>query len=164
MSESEVEVITPPNTLKSKVGVGGPGAVDLQTLERAEAVIAGMTDSYLEWVANDLQKISDAYDRLVEAPAGASREPLDKVFQISHDMKGQGGSFDYQLMTAIGTELCHMIEKIETVGDAELEAIRVCIESMKLVISQRLQGNGGKLGASMLAGIRKVSEKVIKAV
>ncbi len=38
--EPKVEVITPPDTLKKKVKTGGPGAVDLDTLNRAEAVIA----------------------------------------------------------------------------------------------------------------------------
>ncbi len=38
--DEEVQVIKPPSTLKAKVGTGGPGAVDLETLERAEAVIA----------------------------------------------------------------------------------------------------------------------------
>jgi len=40
MSDDDVEIITPPNSLKSKVTVGGPGAVDPQALERAEKAIA----------------------------------------------------------------------------------------------------------------------------
>jgi hypothetical protein len=50
MAEDKLEIINPPNSLKQKVGTGGPGAVDLEALERAEQVIVGMTDSYLEWV------------------------------------------------------------------------------------------------------------------
>lgn len=47
LSDEKLEVINPPNALKQKVGTGGPGAVDLEALERAEQVIVGMTDSYL---------------------------------------------------------------------------------------------------------------------
>ena len=50
MSDEDVQVIKPPNTLSAKVSKGGPGAVDLEAIERAEAVIAGMADNYLEWV------------------------------------------------------------------------------------------------------------------
>ena len=60
MADDEMEIIKPPNVLKSKVREGGPGAVDLATLERAENVIAAMADSYLEWVQEDLQRIDEA--------------------------------------------------------------------------------------------------------
>jgi hypothetical protein len=44
MSDDKVEIINPPNTVKSKVRVGGPGAVDASTLDCAEQAIAGMAD------------------------------------------------------------------------------------------------------------------------
>ena len=39
MSEEKVEIINPPNAVKAKVRVGGPGAVDASALEKAEQVI-----------------------------------------------------------------------------------------------------------------------------
>lgn len=159
MAEEKLEVINPPNTLKQKVGTGGPGAVDLEALKRAEEVIAGMTDSYLDWVAEDLKKIDAAYQKL-KAASGDRKKELDGVFQVSHDIKGQGGSFGYDLMTAIGNELCRLIERIDTVGPDEMEAIRIHIESMKLVIGNDMKGNGGKAGEQMLAGLQKVCDKL----
>ncbi|MBC8241931.1 MAG: phosphorelay protein, partial [Alphaproteobacteria bacterium] len=51
MADSEKpQIITPPDTLKLKVAVGGSNAVDANALERAEQVIANMADSYLDWV------------------------------------------------------------------------------------------------------------------
>jgi chemotaxis protein histidine kinase CheA len=158
MADEKLEVINPPNTLKEKVGTGGPGAVDMEALKRAEEVIAGMTDSYLEWVAEDLKKIDAAYQKLKAAPGG--KKELDAVFQVSHDIKGQGGSFGYDLMTAIGNELCRLIERVDKVGPAELEAIRIHIDSMKLVMGNDMKGQGGKAGEQMLAGLQKVCDKL----
>ena len=61
MQNDKMEIINPPNTLKDKVREGGPGAVDLATLERAEKAIADMSDSYLEWVEEDLKRMDVAY-------------------------------------------------------------------------------------------------------
>jgi hypothetical protein len=36
MPKEELEIITPPNTLKSKVKKGGPGAINPAMLEKAE--------------------------------------------------------------------------------------------------------------------------------
>ena len=52
--ENKAQLITPPHSLKDKVGTGGPGAVGPEALERAEQVIANLADNYLEWVQTDL--------------------------------------------------------------------------------------------------------------
>ncbi|MBM3565487.1 MAG: Hpt domain-containing protein, partial [Alphaproteobacteria bacterium] len=111
MAEEEPEIINPPNSLKTKVKTGGPGAVNLAALERAEQVIANLSDSYLDWVQEDLKKIAAAYDEL-KTSGGSDKKVLDSIFRLAHDMKGQGGSFGFNLMTSVGNELCRMIEKM----------------------------------------------------
>ena len=155
-----MEIINPPNTVKQKVGTGGLGAVDQEALQRAEEVIVGMTDSYLDWVVEDLKKIDKAYAKL-EAATGDGKEELEGIFQVSHDIKGQGGSFGYDLMTAIGNEPCRLIEKIDTPGPGEIEAIKVHIDAMKLVIGEDMKGQGGKAGEEILAGLQKVCDKLV---
>ena len=161
MASEDPEIITPPSSLKNKVREGGPGAVDIETLERAESVIANMTDSYIEWVQEDLQKIELAYKAMVDS-SEPSKELAEAVFQISHDIKGQGGSFGYDLMTVIGNELCRLIEKNEHFGPPEIEAIKVHIDAMKLVIQNKMRGDGGPNGHALVAGIRQVGDKLNK--
>jgi HPt (histidine-containing phosphotransfer) domain-containing protein len=160
MSKEELEIINPPNTLKSKVKMGGPGAISLDMIEKAEKVLSGLSDNYLEWVQEDLKNISAAFEEL-KAGKGDQKKILADIFRMSHDMKGQGGSFGYNLVTAVGNELCRMLEKLPTpIGPSHIEAIGVHIDSMKLVISQKIKGDGGKMGASILAGLQKVSVKL----
>lgn len=161
MSEDKVEIINPPNMVKAKVRVGGPGPVDTSTLERAEEAIAGMSDQYLEWVQEDLKRIDEAFAALAAA-SGERVDELEAVFGVAHDMKGQGGSFGYDLITAIGNQLCRLIEKLEKAGDPEVNAIRVHIDAMKLVIAQKIKGDGGKAGDQILFGLEKVAEKLLK--
>ncbi|MBT3305473.1 MAG: Hpt domain-containing protein [Alphaproteobacteria bacterium] len=160
MSDDKLEIINPPNALKQKVGTGGPGAVDLEALERAEKVIAGMTDNYLEWVAEDLIKIEKAYTKLAAA-SGDRKEEMNGVFQIAHDIKGQGGSFGYDLMTAIGNELCRLVEKTDVAGAGEIEAVKLHIDALKLVIAGDLKGNGGKEGEKLLSGLQQICDKLV---
>jgi chemotaxis protein histidine kinase CheA len=160
MAEDKLEIINPPNALKQKVGTGGAGAVDLEALERAEQVISGMTDSYLEWVVDDLEKIEQAYATLVSAN-GDKKAEMNGVFQVSHDIKGQGGSFGYDLMTAIGNELCRLIEKADKIGAGEVTAVKLHIDAMKLVIAEDLKGTGGTEGEKMLSGLQQVCDKLL---
>jgi hypothetical protein len=160
MAEDILEVINPPNVLKEKVGTDGPGAIDLEALEKAEKVIASMANSYLDSVADDLRNIDETFGKL-EAATGDRKEELMAVFQTALILKGQGGSFGYDLMTTIGNELCRLIEKLDKAGPKEVEAIKLHIDSMKLVISNDIKGDGGVTGKEMLAGLQQVCDKLL---
>ncbi|MFQ5618447.1 MAG: Hpt domain-containing protein [Rhodospirillales bacterium] len=157
-NEPKAEVITPPDTLKKKVKIGGPGAVDLDTLNRAEAVIADMTDNYVEWAASDLAKIHQALEDL-KAGKTERKDALARIFQLSHDMKGQGGSFGYTLMTILGGNLCTFVEKLDDAGPSEVEVIELHIDAMDLVIAKQMKGDGGKAGEQLLKGLGLVAAK-----
>jgi len=86
---------------------------------------------------------------------------MHAVFQVSHDIKGQGGSFGYDLMTAIGNELCRLIEKADKIGAGEVAAVKIHIDALKLVIAEDLKGTGGKEGEKMLSGLQQVCDKIL---
>lgn len=155
----QAQVINPPQTLQNKVEKGGPGSVDLEALAKAEEVIANLADDYLDWVREDLVRLEAAYEKLKNADGDAADE-LENVFQIAHDMKGQGGSFGYDLMTAIGDQLCRLVEKMDTAGPRELKMIRVHIDAMRVIITKELKGDGGNEGRQLLMGLTLVGDKV----
>ena len=157
--DKTVNVIKPPDTLSAKVTKGGPGAVDLAAIERAESVISSMANDYLDWVAEDLVKITRAQQELKDN-RDDSKHRLDRIFQIAHDMKGQGGSFGYDLMTILGNDLCRFIEGKETASDIDVEVINLYINTMQIVISKRMSGDGGPEGNKVLTGLAAVVEKI----
>ncbi len=161
MSDTDAgKMIRPPNKLSNKVTIGGPGAVDEAALERAEQVITELSDSYVDWAREDLAKIQKAYEEL---KSGSGDDPLDAVFQISHDIKGQGGSFDYALMTIIGDMLCRYIESLGgEVTPKSIEVIELHINALHAVISQELKGEGGPIGNQLLSGLELVVKKRTK--
>ena len=155
----EPEYIYPPNTLKNKVTVDA-GSVDLVAIEQAEAAIADMKDDYLVWVKEDIDKLQGAYDKAVGDVAGRAAAQED-IFSFAHDIKGQGGSFGYPLMTAVGNQLCKFIEGVDgTLSDAQLEVVKVHIDTMRLVIQEKMEGDGGKAGDRLLKGLTAVITKV----
>ncbi len=160
MKDENLEFITPPNTLKSKVSVGGAGAVDEAALLRAENAIANMTDEYLEWVVQDIARIEKACQDL-KSDASEREKNLQGVFQVAHDIKGQGGSFGFDLMTVIGNQVCQIIDKADANDPHIVDVIDVHVDAMKLVVASKLKGTGGQDGELMLAGLRKVCEKVL---
>ena len=156
---AQAQVINPPKTLQNKVEKGGPGAVDLDALAKAEEVIANLADDYLDWVKEDLVRLEAAYEQLKNADGNTAAE-REEIFQIAHDMKGQGGSFGYDLMTAVGDQLCRLVEKMDTAGPREVMMVRVHIDAMRVIITKGLKGDGGNEGRQLLMGLTLVGDKV----
>lgn len=82
VSHDRVQVIKPPNTLRSKVKVGGHGAVNTEALERAENIIASLGGEYLTWVRDDLKKLEEAFAKAKENTG--TRDDIGAVYKIVH--------------------------------------------------------------------------------
>ncbi len=140
---------TPPGTDAVLCDADDPHAVDEAALARAEAVIANLRGAYLEWVRGDLARLHDLLDEARALPPAAREEQMRQVFTVAHDVKGQGGSFGYDLMTRIGNHLCRYIERPEPWADARLDAVARHLEAMYRIIDERLDGAGGETGAAL---------------
>lgn len=142
----KVEIIHPPNLLKLKVGSGG---VDPHSLARAEAAVAQLADSYLDWALEDLASLQQHLAAAREEPGAPSRH-VQALFQTAHDMKGQGATFDYPLVTEVAKSLCHYVEGRQDRGSQpELAVIAAHVDALAVILRQRMSGNGGALGQKL---------------
>jgi len=153
------QFVKPPQTLQGKVEKGGPGAVDINALAKAEAVIDSLADDYLDWVKEDFIRLETAFKQ-VKAGEGDEKANIEAMFSVSHDMKGQGGSFGYPLITQVADLLCGLLEKVNSVGPRETNMMRVYIDAMRVVISHELKGDGGNEGRQLLMGLTLMGDKV----
>ena len=133
--------------------------MDEAALQRAEQVIEDLADTYLETVRADLEKLQNAFAEL-KSGAGDKEKHLADIFQIAFDIKGLGGSFDFNLMTVIGNQLCRYLDGLE--GDPEagdLDLIQLHIDALQVVIAEGLKGDGGAAGEQLLSGLESVVAK-----
>ena len=79
---------------------GNPGVEhDIESqLRDAEARIAALAADYEAWARKDLNNAEQALEAATAMQSG--RQPqIQKVFSVAHDMKGQGSTFGYDLIT-----------------------------------------------------------------
>lgn len=155
----EAEFFDFPNVLKAKVTLG-PDGVDPAMIARAEAMIASMQGDYLSWAQEDLCKLQELLDQADAQPEAERLSVLKAIFNVSHDIKGQGGSFGYPLMTAIGNQLCRFIETHNSFGAAEMLVVRFHADAMRSVIGEHLEGDGGAKGITLTAGLNQLIQKL----
>ena len=136
----DTQIIRPKRHISQKVPKKGgprPDQAILQALNAAEELM----DQYQGWAVDDLSRLWNQFQELEteESRALAASEILD-MFNVSHEIRGQGGTFGFPLISMIGDSLCKFLEDRKEVSEVELEVIRVHILAMKAVFRQELRG------------------------
>ena len=121
-------------------------------LARAEAAVADLAKSYVSWASADVEKCAE-HLAAARAATDARAAAVQDLYAVAHNIKGQGSSFGFPLMTRIGNSLCRLTRAKRPFADADLNIIQAHLDAMRLVLAQNIRGDGGPLGA-------KLSEKL----
>src|SRR4051812_3485506 len=104
MSENKVQYITPPNNLRQKQKLAGvTGTIDAVWIDAAEKSIMNAKFDYLEAANEDMARLAAAYEKAMKDPANRVVH-MQELYGVVQAIKGQGTSFGYPLMTAVGTQ------------------------------------------------------------
>lgn len=149
----DVQYFSPPNLLKMKVG---DGRIDPDAVAKAENAVLQLKDDFLEWVRQDLERLEAALTRAKQDGA-ARKTHIETLFAVSHDMKGQGGTFGYPLISRIGHSLCTMLERDGK--DANLKVATAHVEAIRGVIVRNVTGDGGAIGQQIAEGLEAAASQ-----
>ncbi|MBT6095743.1 MAG: hypothetical protein HOH04_12740 [Rhodospirillaceae bacterium] len=156
----QAQVIDVPHRVGELVSIGGPNAITEDHLDRTDRnLIANFGGQYREWVTNDLADLT----RLLGVIAHGMASDADEVEEpraLLHEMRAMGGTFNFDLVTAIGDQMYRLITNCEHIDADRLSALRVHLASLKLVIAKDLTGDGGRRGREMMGGLQRVYEKI----
>ena len=150
------EVIQPRNKLREMVG--GKKTLDSDTLRKAESAAKKVQDKtdYTGHAQSNLTRLMAAYDR---AQGDERAEALHDMFEIAHDMRGEGGSFGFPLVTQIGDILCKYLTALKSPEALEPPIVKLHIDALKAVINQRLRGEGDDTAKQVVDGLAQIALK-----
>lgn len=151
------------NRLAAKVGGQPQGAempkLDLEVLKKVEEKIESMAGDYSNWVADEIIKLDDALTRLKD-PQANLRHTIAQINRGAHEMRGQGGIFGYPLITEFSKSLFLTTSKhYPALSDNEYELIKAHIDAIKVVIHEKIEGDGGETGRALLDGLQAAIRK-----
>ena len=153
------------NVLKEKTagagGGAGPLAIDPKALEAAAGALEKMAEDYPDWVTKHVEELRAHHARCVDTPADRTRR-FAMMREIAHDMKGQGGTFGYPLITTFATSLYDCVGPRSGTSDDHIEIVKSHIDAMGAVIKDRIKGNGGDVGKALTLGLKQAIERYSK--
>ena len=148
------------NKLREKcAGLGGEVAyISEEAMALAEAALEEMAEDYPDWVSKEIDKLADYQRRCIDTPEDR-RDFFIKIGETAHDMKGQGGTFGYPLITAFAESLYKFADAKGAMSDNDVELIKSHVDAMRAVIRGRVSGDGGEIGEQLKASLEQAIAK-----
>ena len=152
------KIIDAPNNLKkAKIG-SGRAKLNPQLLAHAEKVVEKIQAEYTDWADEDIA----AFDAVVAElrDEGSDQDvAVRKLYRLSLDMKGQGGSFGFIMMSEVAASLNEFIAKRKKLSPLDIDVVDAHVSALHAVYGQRVRGDGGKTGRALLVGLEKLVAK-----
>jgi hypothetical protein len=136
------------------------GSSMADTLARAEEATTLLKQNYTSWAREDIEKGQRCIDSAGGDPARA-RTHLDELYALMHNVKGQGASFGYPLVTRIAQSLCRLLGAKHDIGGPMLRVAQAHIDALKLVLDQRIEGPGGETGEKLASRLETLADELV---
>lgn len=157
-NRSDVQIIKPPNNLiKAKTGTGRV-TPDAEAIQRAEHAMKKIGEDFPKWAQTDLDEIDKALAAARKDPAN-QEEYIMQIFRRSMEVKGQGGSFGYDLISLVGDSLKKFTESRTEASPRDVEIIAAHVNAMRVVMVDDIKGDGGEVGRAIVQGLYKLTAK-----
>ena len=128
-------------------------------IAKAQAAVDALRDSYKDQLRQDVDQMFSVWGKLED---GADRrQVVNEIYAIAHNVKGQGGSFGYDFVTALGSSLCRFLRAASSCSDEDLKIVHAHLDALELAVSEDMSGDGGAKGREILHDLSAMTGKSI---
>jgi len=152
-----------PNSLHEKVSSGLEGAkvkgeIPTALLEEAESSLERAALDFTKWALEYLSNLSDLCTEALMEPGRRSIH-FGKINSLALELRGQGGTFGYPLISTFGKMLFDATMEGCKEDDNAVEIVKAHIDAMRAVIREKISGDGGQVGRELLKGLEMSIER-----
>lgn len=150
------EVIQPPTRLADKVPK--TRANPEVAMRRAEHAVQAVAREFSSHLGKELDLLSELQTRY---RAERSAESLEAIRAIVHDLRGQGTTLGFPLVTEIGGSLCRYLGERDPAKPVSSDLVERHIEALRIVYRDRIEGRGDELSQKVAVGLRMAVDKLL---
>ncbi len=159
MSE-KVEIIQVPNALRAKVG-GRFGALDKSAIAAAEAALEDLSDQFGNWLAEEVQKLEEVYADI--KASGTTEENMKQLYNRCHDLKGQGTTYGYPLITRIAGSICKLLDEPDGRTNAPRLLVDAHLDAIRAIVRGQIKSENHPVGVALASELEARVINHIKA-
>ncbi len=154
-SKSWHEVVERPNDLAKKVPRTG-GIEPEKAFEAAETIVKQMTSDYVDKLAEDIEQMKRLATKYREDNSDAT---LDQLFRLVHNMRGQGATFGFPLITEIGRHFCRYVRERPKGKAVKPALVDQHLKALLVVYNQSIKGSGDEISQAVVYALAEVVDR-----
>ena len=153
---NEIEFITPPNTLRAKMGSSFKG-FSSDAIAKAEAALADLSGEFEAWLHDEVARLeaADAVVRAASVDAAVNESALEGLYLRAHDLKGLGSTYGYPLVSRIAGSLCTLIDNAEARARAPRKLLHAHVDAVKAAVAAKATSVDHPIGAILAGELEK---------
>lgn len=161
VKQKPVEIITPPNALKAKLG-GPLNLNSAEVIKRAERALANMSCEFDSWLDDELQRIEGAWEK--GRKLDDRENQLNELYGYSHDLKGLATTYGYPLITRYAASLCRLIATETSRAVAPASLIDAHVKACRTAMRQQIKTSDHPVGVALAEELETQTEEFADVV
>ena len=159
--DSDVWYFRLPNRLKEKAGgvAGEPGVMPTKLLKEAENKLERAALDFTQLALGYLKQMSRHCEEAVKQE-GSRAQQFQAINLLAHELRGQGGTFGYPLISTFGKMLYDITGAGCRKEDTAVEIVKSHMDVMRAVIRDKVAGDGGEIGRALLQSLKAAVDKI----
>lgn len=157
--QKPIEIINPPNMLKAKIG-GPMPALDERAIARAEAELAKMSGQFDEWIHEELQNLTRAWDAFAKAKGG--EQATAELHRRAHDLKGLAPTYGYPLIGRVCNTLCKLTSDETPEVRPPAALLQAHVDAVRAMVTGKIKGPDHPVGALLVSELEEKSFALIE--
>ena len=138
-SNSTAKFIVPPTTLRERVKITGSGPIDMAPIQRAERALEQLSVAFDGWLNEEVAALTEA--RAQVRAKGLTEDTRKELHRTAHDLKGQGETYGYPLITIVCATLCKLLESATELDLIPLDIIDHHVDAVRNMMKMKIKSD-----------------------
>lgn len=156
--------VRPPTNFARLIRTSGPNVVTQKIIDKAQKIIDDKADEFPAWAKEDIALIEESLSLLLDAVNSDSADIADikaKLFNRYYVLRGQGGTFGFDLVTTGCALSCQFLDSINNVQRSDMASLGVILDGMKLILRQPELRDDAAVCGALSKGFTDVISKAL---
>lgn len=138
--DDETIVIAADTSLKDKARArGNVSTVDMEAIARAERALQDLACEFDGWLSEEVDKLVEAREAVRRD--GVSDERIDTLYRAAHDLKGEGETLGYPLVTKLCALLCKLLDAVPEKSEIPMSLVDNHVDAVRVVQRDGIKGD-----------------------
>ncbi len=117
---------------------------------------------FLEWTDTAVKDMRGILDGMPDK-AGPKEASVQQVYDLTHNIKGMGSSFEFNLLTNVGASLCKYLKQMPDDQLASKRVLEGHVRTFEVVLQHKIKGSGGAQGEAILQRLENIIDEEASA-